>query len=57
MNTRTKSILIYVGGIVTGIIFTFAFLYFLASKNTNGGYSDNIVLLENNRIKRGIKRI
>lgn len=46
MNTCIKSILIYVGGIVTGIIFTFAFLYLLASRNTNGGYSDNIVLFE-----------
>lgn len=55
MNTRTKSILIYVGGIVTGIIFTFAFLYFLASKNTNGGYSDNIVLFEKPQQKINVK--
>lgn len=55
MKTRTKSILIYVSGIVTGIILTFAFLNFLASKNTNGGYSDNIVLFEKPQQKLNVK--
>ena len=46
MSTRTKSILIYVGGIVTGIIFTFAF-FFVALGNANGTPSDdNVVLFE-----------
>lgn len=55
MKTRTKSILIYVSGIVTGIILTFAFLNFLASKNTNGDYSDNIVLFEKPQQKLNVK--
>lgn len=55
MKTRTKSILIYVSGIVTGIILTFAFLNFLASKSTNGGYSDNIVLFEKPQQKLNVK--
>lgn len=55
MKTRTKSILIYVSGIVTGIILTFAFLNFLASKNTNRGYSDNIVLFEKPQQKLNVK--
>lgn len=47
MSTRTKSILIYVGGIVTGIILTFAFFFFVALGNSNGTPSDkNVVLFE-----------
>ena len=47
MSTRTKSILIYVGGIVTGIILTFVFFFFVALGNANGTPSDeNVVLFE-----------
>lgn len=47
MSTRTKSILIYVGGIVTGIILTFAFFFFVALGNANGTPPDeNVVLFE-----------
>ena len=47
MSTRTKSILIYVGGIVTGIILTFAFFFLVALGNSNGTPSDkNVVLFE-----------
>lgn len=47
MSTRTKSILIYVGGIITGVIFTFAFFFFVALGNANGTPSDdNVVLFE-----------
>lgn len=45
MSTRTKSILIYVGGVVTGIILTFAFFFFVALGNANGTPSDNNVVL------------
>lgn len=40
MNSRKKSILIYLGGIITGIILTFAFFFFVALGNTNGTPSD-----------------
>lgn len=33
MNSRKKSILIYLGGIITGIILTFAFFFFVALGN------------------------
>lgn len=47
MSTRTKSILIYVSGIVTGGILTFAFFFFVALGNENGTPSDdNVVLFE-----------
>lgn len=47
MSTRTKSILIYVGGIVTGIILTFTFFFFVALGNANGTPSnENVVLFE-----------
>lgn len=45
MNTRTKSVLIYVGGIVTGIILTFAFFFFAALGNANGTPSENNAVL------------
>lgn len=43
MSTRTKSILIYVGGIVTGIILTFAFFFFVALGTPP---DENVVLFE-----------
>lgn len=46
MTTRAKSILIYVGGIVTGIILTFAFFFLVALGNANGSSNDNIVMLD-----------
>lgn len=45
MNSRKKSILIYLGGIITGIILTFAFFFFVALGNTNGTPSDNNVVM------------
>lgn len=33
MSSRKKSILIYLGGIITGIILTFAFFFFVALGN------------------------
>lgn len=44
MNTRTKSFLIYIGGIVTGIILTFAYFH-LSSTNTN----DKLVMFDEPR--------
>lgn len=44
MNSRKKSILIYLGGIITGIILTFAFFFFVALGNTNGTPSDNLTI-------------
>ena len=45
MNSRKKSILIYLGGIITGIILTFAFFFFVALGNTNGTSSDNNIVM------------
>ena len=45
MNSRKKSILIYLGGIITGIILTFAFFFFVALGNTNGTSSGNNVVM------------
>lgn len=45
MNSRKKSILIYLGGIITGIILTFAIFFFVALGNTNGTLSDNNVVM------------
>ena len=57
MSTRTKSILIYVGGIVTGIILTFTFFFFVALGNANGTPSDeNVVLFEKPNVPTG-KRV
>ncbi|MDD4608942.1 MAG: hypothetical protein PHY71_02160 [Bacteroidaceae bacterium] len=47
MSTRRKSILIYVGGIATGILLTFAFAFFFTWSNANSVSStDNIVMFE-----------
>lgn len=43
MNSRKKSFLIYLGGIITGIILTFAFFFFVALGNTS---DNNIVMFE-----------
>ena len=43
MTTRTKSILIYMGGIVTGIILTFVFFFLIALSKSD----KDIVLFEN----------
>ena len=45
MSSRKKSILIYLGGIITGIILTFAFFFFVALGNTNGTPSNNNVVI------------
>ena len=45
MTARTKSFLIYVGGIVTGIILTFAFFFFVAANDTKDS-NDNIVMFD-----------
>lgn len=45
MSSRKKSILIYLGGIITGIILTFAFFFFVALGNTNGTPSNNNVVM------------
>ena len=45
MNSRKKSILIYLGGIITDIILTFAFFFFVALGNTNGTSSDNNIVM------------
>lgn len=56
MSTRTKSILIYVGGVVTGIILTFAFFFFIVLGNANGTPSDNnVVLFEKPQQKINVK--
>lgn len=46
MNTRTRSILIYVGGIITGIILTFAFFFLVALGGTNNSSSNDIVMFD-----------
>lgn len=47
MSIRTKSILIFIGGIVTGIILTFAVLFFIALGNAAMSPTDeNVVLFE-----------
>lgn len=46
MNTRTKSILIYIGGIVTGIILTFVILLFVAKSNSDNPSNDNMIIFE-----------
>lgn len=43
MTTRTKSVLIYIGGVITGIIVTFIFLSVLAK---NQAPNDSIVMFE-----------
>ena len=37
MTTRIKSCLYYVGGIITGIVLSFAFLFVFANKTSNDG--------------------
>lgn len=37
MTTRIKSFLYYVGGIITGIVLSFAFLFVFANKTSNDG--------------------
>lgn len=37
MTTRIKSCLYYVGGIITGIVLSFAFLFAFANKTSNDG--------------------
>ena len=37
MTTRIKSCLYYVGGIITGIVLSFAFLFVFANKESNDG--------------------
>lgn len=46
MNTRTKSVLIYIGGIVTGIILTFVILLFVAKSNSDNPSNDNMIIFE-----------
>lgn len=46
MNTRTKSVLIYIGGIVTGIILTFVILLFVAKSNSSNSSNNNMVIFE-----------
>jgi hypothetical protein len=46
MTTRTKSALIYVGGIITGVILTFVFFFVVALGNTNNSSKDNIVMFD-----------
>lgn len=46
MNTRTKSVLIYIGGIVTGIILTFVILLFVAKSNSDNPSNDNKIIFE-----------
>lgn len=47
MNTRSKSILIYIGGIVTGIILTFLFSFIIAPHRTiNPSSNDDIVIFQ-----------
>lgn len=45
MTAKTKSILIYVGGVLTGIVLTFAFLIVLNALSNS--QSDDIVMIEN----------
>lgn len=52
MSSRKKSILIYLGGIITGIILTFAFFFFVALGNTNGTPSDNNVVMFESHSKK-----
>lgn len=54
MNSRKKSILIYLGGIITGIILTFAFFFFVALGNTNGTPSDNNMIMIQRQKKREV---
>lgn len=46
MNIRTKSVLIYIGGIVTGIILTFVILLFVAKSNSDNPSNDNMIIFE-----------
>lgn len=46
MTTRTKSALIYVGGIITGVILTFVFFFAVALGNTNNSSNDYIVMFD-----------
>lgn len=46
MSARTKSILIYIGGIVTGIILTFVILLFVAKSNSDNPSNDNMIIFE-----------
>lgn len=46
MSARTKSILIYIGGIVTGIILTFVILLFVAKSNSSNSSNNNMVIFE-----------
>lgn len=46
MTTRVKSILIYLGGIATGIILAFAFFFLVAWSNVNASSNDNIVMFD-----------
>lgn len=46
MSTRTKSILIYIGGIVTGIILTFVILLFVARSNSSNSSNNDMVIFE-----------
>lgn len=46
MSTRTKSILIYIGGIVTGIILTFVILLFVAKSNSSNSSNNDMVIFE-----------
>lgn len=43
MSTRTKFILTFVAGLVTGVILVFAFGYYVAMSNRNNSSSDNVV--------------
>lgn len=43
MSTRTKFILTFVAGLVTGVILVFAFGYYVAMSDRNNSSSDNVV--------------
>lgn len=49
MSTRTKSILIYMGGVITGIVLTIAFCIVIAIRQNSGTSSaeDDIVMFDN----------
>ena len=47
MSVQMKSVLIYIGGVVTGIVLTIGFLLVVAMvRANNGGINDDIVLFE-----------
>lgn len=56
MSTRTKSLLFYIGGVITGIILTAAFFFIVAIRN-NEDLNNNLVMFDKPRQEITIKSL